>query len=71
MKLKGLIPYGLRQMFGGARRGRSLWAAFGTAALIAGLAAKYRPPKRELLMSKKLPEGKKIQITLVRDDVGM
>jgi hypothetical protein len=71
MKLKGLIPYGLHHMFGGARRGRSLWAAFGTAALIAGLAAKYRSPKRELLMSKKLPEGKKVQITLVRDDAGV
>lgn len=68
MKLKGLISYGLNQMFAGARRGKSFWAAFGTVALIAGLAAKYRGPKRELLMKKKLPEGKKIQITFVRDE---
>jgi len=70
MKLKGLIPYGLNQMFGGMRRGQSLWAAFGTAALIAGLAAKYRPPKKERLTKKKLRSDKPIEITFIRNDVG-
>jgi hypothetical protein len=70
IKMKGLIPYGLNRMFGGMRRGRPMWAAFGTAALIAGLATKYRPPKRELLVKKKLKNGKKYEITFVRNDVG-
>ena len=70
MKLKGLIPFGLHHLFGGARRGRSLWAAFGAMALVAGLAAKYRPPKRELLMSKRIPEGMSIRVRFVGEDRG-
>ena len=69
MKVKGLIPFGLTQMFGGMRRGRPLWAAFGTAALAAGLAAKYRPPKKERLTKKKLKPGKPIEVRMVRNKV--
>lgn len=69
MKLKGLIPYGLNQMFGGMRRGRPFWAAFGTAALIAGLASKYRPPKKERLVKKKLKAGRGFEVRMERDDV--
>ena len=66
MKIKGLIPYGLHHTFAGARRGKSMWAAFGAAALVAGLAAKYRPPKKEKLVGKKLKEGKEVHIVFRR-----
>ena len=67
MKLTGLIPYGLHHMFAGMRRGKSMWAAFGAVALVAGLASRFRSPKKERLTKRKLKDGRGVKVVMLRD----
>ena len=63
-----MIPYGLRQLFGGMREGHAARAAAGTAILVIGLMLKFRPPKKERLTRKRVKEGTKgIRVRIVPD----
>lgn len=65
MNLDRLLGFGVRQLFGGARRGQPALAAFGAAlAILSWL--RRRSAEDKLLFSDDLKEGESMQITFRR-----
>lgn len=63
-----LMALGLRQMFGGMRRGQTPLAALGAAMSVVGWLRQRSGPKRELIYAKNLKEGQALKIRLVRGE---
>jgi hypothetical protein len=63
--LDRFIRYGLRQLFGGSRRGQPLVAAFGAALVLLSWLRK-RSGRDRLLFSETLEEGETMQLTFRR-----
>ena len=65
MNLDRLLGFGVRQLFGGARRGQPAVAALGAAlAILSWL--RRRSSEEKLLFSETLKEGESMQITFRR-----
>ncbi|MDJ0955000.1 MAG: hypothetical protein QNJ81_15080 [Acidimicrobiia bacterium] len=59
------FSFGVRQFFGGARRGQPLVTAFGTAVIIWGLFRRFSNRNR-LIYSRTLDDGESVRITQYR-----
>jgi hypothetical protein len=65
--VNGLFAFGIRQMFGGARRGQATVAGFGAAlAIIAWL--RDHNHDNELLYKRKLRPGEELRVRFLRGD---
>ncbi len=69
-RARSLLAFGLRQLFGGARRGQPGVAGLGAALSIIGWMRTRRRGK-ELVYSKTLKPGETIKIRMVRADGGI
>lgn len=67
MNLDRIIGLGLRQLFGGSRRGQPAVAALGAAVAIIGW-LRRRGQDERLLFSEDLAEGERLQITFLRNN---
>jgi hypothetical protein len=63
-----LFDEGLRQLFGGARRGRPVMTGFGTALALFAWLRQRRAPAKERLWATNLSEGESVQITFRRGE---
>ena len=62
-----LVAFGVRQLFGGARRGQSGLAGLGAALAIYGWLRDRQQPK-ELIYRRKLREGEEVRVKFARGD---
>ncbi len=67
MNLDRIIGLGLRQLFGGSRRGQPAVAAMGAAVALIGW-LRRRSQDERLLFKEDLAEGETLQITFLRND---
>lgn len=67
MNLDRIIGMGVRQFFGGSRRGQPALAALGAAVAIIGW-LRRRGQEDQLLFSEDLAEGETMRITFLRND---
>ncbi len=63
--LQRFVSFGVKQMFGGARRGQPLLAALGTAISIWGLFRRFSRDNR-MVYSRNLKDGESIRISQLR-----
>lgn len=66
--MKRLAELGVRQLFGGARRGQAGLAGLGAALAIVGWLRERRGPKKQLIYKRKLKPGREIRIRFMRGD---
>ncbi|MGD2052194.1 MAG: hypothetical protein PVI35_06940 [Acidimicrobiia bacterium] len=64
--MDGFLSFSLRQLFGGARRGRPLMTGLGGVLTVLAVARRFSRPQRTLLYSRTLREGETIRLRLVR-----
>jgi len=64
-----LVTFGVRQLFGGARRGQAGLAGFGAALAVVGWLRDRTEPK-QLLYKRKLKPGEEVRIKFLRGDGG-
>ncbi len=62
-----MLSFGLRQLFGGARRGQPALAGLGAALSIVGWLRSRKRPDR-LIYSRKLKDGESVSIRLLRGE---
>ena len=64
-----LVAFGIRQLFGGARRGQPALAGLGAALAIFGW-LRNRNHDNELLYKRKLKAGEEVRIRFLKGDAG-
>ena len=64
-----LVSFGVRQLFGGARRGQAGIAGLGAALAIIGWLRDREEPK-QLLYKRKLKPGEEVRIKFIRGEAG-
>ena len=64
-----LVSFGVRQLFGGARRGQAGIAGLGAALAIIGWLRDRTEPK-QLLYTRKLKPGEEVRIKFLRGEAG-
>lgn len=62
------VAFGIRQMFGGARRGQASVAGFGAALAIIGWLRNRDKHDNELLYKRKLKPGEELRISFLRGE---
>lgn len=64
-----IVAFGVKQLFGGARRGQPGLAGFGAAVAIIGwLRGRGRKHDNELLYTRKLKQGEEVRIKFLRGE---
>ena len=63
-----LVAFGIRQMFGGARKGQAGVAGFGAALAIIGWLRGRNKHDNELLYKRKLKQGEELRISFLRGE---
>lgn len=66
--LQDMSPWGVRQLFGGARKGQPFVTGLGAAVTILAWLQRRQPPKSERIVRRKLKRGEVIQIRLIEGD---
>lgn len=61
-----LLAVGLRELFGGARRGQPALAGLGAALAIVGFVRRFRRADKDLLSEYDLKEGESLKISFLR-----
>ena len=68
---RSMLVFGLRQLFGGARRGQPGLAGLGAALTAIGWMRSRRRSGKELIYSRTLKPGETIKIRMLRGDGGV